>query len=260
MRLAATFLLAGLVFAEAAAADPLIAPTGRLRAAFLQGNPAQGTVNAGTGESRGVVVDLANELGRQIGTPVQMMPVAGVPAVIDAVKDGRADIGFVAYDDSRAGSVDFSQTYMLVKQTFLVLKDSPLKSVKDIDQPDLKIGAGRGDSIALYLRRNLDKAKLVEGADPSPGTAKQMLTSRAVDAFGGNRQRLATIAREEPEFRVLPDDIFGVPQAIIVPKGKPTALMAVNRLIDEARTSEFLKAAIERSGVIGVDVAPPTDR
>lgn len=257
--------LAVLAFAFAALAgpalaDPLIAPTGRLRAAFLQGNPAQGTVDPASGESRGVVVDLAGELGRQIGTPVQMVPVAGVAAVIDAVKDGRADIGFVAYDPSRAGTVEFSQTYMLVKQTFLVLQDSPIQSVRDIDRPEFKIGAGRGDSIALYLQRNLDKAKLVEGVTAGPETAKQMLQSRAVDAFGGNRQRLAGVAREEPAYRVLPDDLFGVPQAIIVPKGKPTALMTVNRLIDETRTSGFLKSAIERAQVIGVDVAPATDR
>ncbi len=257
MRLAVLAL--ALFSAGAVCADPLIAPTGRLRAAFLQGNPAQGTVSA-AGESRGVVVDLAAELGRQIGTPVQMMPVPGVAAVIDAVKDGRADIGFVAYDPSRAGTVEFSQTYMLVKQTFLVLKDSPIASVKDIDRPEFKIGAGRGDSIALYLQRNLDKAKLVEGATAGPETAKQMLESRAVDAFGGNRQRLATVAREEPAYRVLDDDLFGVPQAIIVPKGKPTALMTVNRLIDEARTSGFLKAAIDRAQVIGVEVAPAPDR
>lgn len=260
MRLAAALFLAGLAFAGAALADPLIAPTGKLRAAFLQGNPAQGTVNAATGESRGVVVDLANELGRRIKVPVQMIPVAGVPAVIEAVREGRADIGFVAYDPSRAGTVEFSQTYMLVKQTFLVLKDSALRSVEELDRPGLKIGAGRGDSIALFIRRNFERATIVEGADPSPATAKQMLSAKAVDAFGGNRQRLATLARDDPGYRVLDGDVFGVPQTIIVPKGKPTALMAVNQLIDEARASEFLKAAIERAGVIGVEVAPPTDR
>jgi polar amino acid transport system substrate-binding protein len=253
---AALLLLAG----AAEASDKMVAPTGRLRAVYLGGNPAQGIQNTITGEVRGVVADLSNELGRRIGVPVTITPVAGVPAVIDAVRDGRADIGFIAYDASRAGTVEFSQTYMLVRQTFLVLKDSALRSVEELDRPGLKIGAGRGDSIALFIRRNFERATIVEGADPSPATAKQMLADRTVDAFGGNRQRLTTVAREDPGYRVLQGDIFGVPQAIIVPKGKPSALIAVNRFIDEVRASEFLKAAIENSRVIGLEVAPPTDR
>ena len=259
-RLVAAVLLCFGLSGLAEAADLNIAPTGHLRAVYLGGNPAQAIQNAATGESRGVVVDLSNEFGRRIGVPVAITPVAGVPAVIEAVRDGRADIGFVAYDPSRAGTVEFSQTYMLVMQTFLVLKDSGLRSVEELDRSGLKIGAGRGDSIALFLRRSLKQATLVEGTDPSPAVAKRMLSDRAVDAFGGNRQRLTTVAREDPDYRLLQGDVFGVPQAIIVPKGKPSALMAVNRFIDEMRVSEFLKASIERSGVIGVEVAPPSDR
>jgi polar amino acid transport system substrate-binding protein len=228
-----------LIFAGAAeAADVMIAPTGTLRAVYLGGNPAQGIQNTITGEVRGVVGDLTRELGKRI------TPVAGVQAVIEAVRDGRADIGFIAYDASRTGTVEFSQTYMLVKQTFLVLKDSALRTVEDLDRPGVKVGAGRGDSIALFIRRNFERATIVEGADPSPATAKQMLSSKAVDAFGGNRQRLTTVAREDADYRVLEGDIFGVPQAIIVPKGKPSALIAVNRFIDEMRASEFLAASI----------------
>jgi len=249
-------LLAGM----AEASDKMVAPTGKLRAVYLGGNPAQGTQDPATGESRGVVVDLSNELGKRIGVPVAITPVTGVPAVIEAVRESRADIGFIAFDASRTGTVEFSQTYMLVKQTFLVLKESPLRSVEDLDRPGVKVGAGRGDSIALFIRRNFERATIVEGADPSPATAKQMLSSKTVDAFGGNRQRLSTVAGEDPAFRVLQGDIFGVPQAIIVPKGKPSALIAVNRFIDEMRASDFIKAAIERSGVIGIEVAPPSDR
>jgi hypothetical protein len=47
-----------------------------------------------------------------------------------------------------------------------------------------------------------------------------------------------------------------VPQNIVVPKDRPAALAAVNALIDEVRVSGFLQRAIERSGAIGVAVAP----
>jgi polar amino acid transport system substrate-binding protein len=59
-----------------------------------------------------------------------------------------------------------------------------------------------------------------------------------------------------PGLRLLPDNLFGVPQTVIVPKGKAAALETVNRFIDDARASGLLKTAIERSGIAGLDVAP----
>ena len=62
--------------------------------------------------------------------------------------------------------------------------------------------------------------------------------------------------RSTPGTRLLPDNLFNVPQNIIVPMGRPAALAAVNAFIDDVRGSGFLKAAIEKGGAIGVDVAP----
>ena len=59
-----------------------------------------------------------------------------------------------------------------------------------------------------------------------------------------------------PGYRLLPDNIFDVPQTIIVPKGKADVLAEVNRFIDEARTSGFLTSAIEKSRIPGLEVAP----
>ena len=56
--------------------------------------------------------------------------------------------------------------------------------------------------------------------------------------------------------RMLPDNLFGVPQTIIVPKGQAEALAEVNRFIDDERVSDFLRRAIESSGVIGLEAAP----
>jgi hypothetical protein len=50
----------------------------------------------------------------------------------------------------------------------------------------------------------------------------------------------------------LPDDLFNVPQNIVVPKDPPAPLAAVNALIDEVRVSGFLQSVIERGGAIGL--------
>ena len=238
-----------------ASASDTLAPTGTLRAVYLASNPAQAVRDPKTGEPRGASIDLTRELGRRLGVPVTLAPSPTPLTVIEAVAKGEADIGYVAYDPSRAGTVEFSQTYMLVGQTFIVPENSRIRAIADIDQSGLRIGAGKGDSIALRLGRTLKQSTLVE-TDNSPAQAKEWLTAGKIDAFGANRQRLTTFLAEMPGYRLLPDNLFGVTQTIAIPKGKPEALATLNRFIDDVRASGFLQDAITRSGVIGVDVAP----
>ena len=238
----------------ASSADTL-APTGTLRAVYLATNPAQAVRDPNTGEPRGASIDLSRELGRRLGVPVTLAPSPTPATVIEAVAGGEADIGYVAYDPSRAGTVEFSQTYMLVGQTFIVPENSRIRAVADIDQPGFRIGAGKGDSIALRLGRTLKAATLIE-TDNSPAQAKEWLTAGKVDAVGANRQRLTTLLVEMPGYRLLPDNLFGVTQTIAIPKGRPEALAVLNRFIDDVRANGFLQDAIARSRAIGVEVAP----
>lgn len=208
--------------------------------------------------ARGVAVDVANEFARRRGTQAALTGVANPQAAMDAVREGMADIGFVARNPERAGPVQFSQPYMLVQQTFLVGQASPIQSVADLDRTNRKLGATRADSIALYLARTLRQATLVELDAPSADTVRQMILDGRLDAFGANRQRLTDMLRTTPGLRLLPDDLYGVEQAIIVANDRPDLLKALNQFIDEVRASGFLRSSIERSGVIGIAVAPRT--
>ena len=232
-----------------------VAPGGTLRAVYLGTNPAQAMRDPATGELRGPAYDLARELARRDNATLEFKPIAGPPAVIEAVKTGDADIGFVAYEATRLGTVEFSQTYMLVRQSFLVLDGSPIKAIADIDRAGQKIAGTVNDSITLCMKRILKQATIVE-LENNPAELSKALTERAIDALGANRQRLTTLSAATPGTRLLPDDLFNVPQNIVVPKDRPAALAAVNALIDEARASGFLQSAIERGGAIGVAVAP----
>src|SRR5438093_12069542 len=88
-----------------------IAPGGTLRAAYLGTNPAQAMRDPSTGEVRGPAYELARELASRLKVPLEFKPIAGPPAVIEAVKSGQADIGFVAYEATRLGTVAFSQIF-----------------------------------------------------------------------------------------------------------------------------------------------------
>jgi len=246
--------IALLLFHSFAFADN-IAPTGTLRAAYLSSNPAQAVRDPTTGEIRGASADLARELARRRSLPVALTPLPNPATVIEAVAKGEADIGFVAYAPERVGTVEFSQIYMLVQQSFVVPDNSGIRTVADIDAQGLRIAGGKGDSITLYLRRNLKHATLVE-TDNTPADAKRKLLAGEIEAYGANRQRLTNLLKEMPGYRLLPDSLFGVTQAIIVAKGKPEVLMDINAFIDDVRASGFLRDAVARSGVIGLEVAP----
>ena len=101
-----TFRLVMIAVAVACATSAVagdLAPGGTLRAAYLGTNPAQAMRDPATGEVRGAAYDLARELARRNNVPLEFKPIAGPPAVIEAVKNAEADIGFVAYEATRLG-------------------------------------------------------------------------------------------------------------------------------------------------------------
>lgn len=246
--------------ASTAAGQSTLAPTGTLRAVYLATNPAHAVRDAATGEPHGTAVDITRELARRLEVQVALTALQTPQLVIDAVQRGDADIGFVAYNPERAGPVEFSQPFMLVQQTFVVRAESSIRSVADVDRPGQRIGAGRGDSIALYLARTLKQATLVEMTTRDVAEAVKSVVSDSIDAFGANRQRLTDALRGTSGLRLLPDDLYGVEQTIIVPKGKPEALANINRFIDDIRSSGWLRAAIERAAIVGISVAPPRSK
>ena len=249
-------LLPGLLFALVCSGQ-VLAPTGTLRAVFLQNNPVQGRVDPKTGEVSGPAADLTRELGRQLGVPVSIMGVAGVRAVTDAVKNHTADIGFLAFDPTRAVEVDFSRVYSLSWSSYIVPVQSPLHAVADADRAGIRIGAATGDSPELYLSRNLKNAELKRYANPPAADVLRMLSAGEIDVWAANRQRLLEMAASATNLRVLPDNYSAVRQAIIVPKGDSAAVDKINRFLDDARTSGLIRTAIDRAGLTGaVDVAP----
>jgi polar amino acid transport system substrate-binding protein len=256
VRIRVTLLAFLTMTATSSAQTAVVSKEGVLRAAYLASNPAHAVKDPTTGEARGVAIDLARELGRSVGAAVTLLALENPQRVIDAVRKGEADIGFVAYNPERAGPVEFSKPYLLVRQTFLVRADSQLRSIADIDRAAVKLGATRNDSIALYLRRTLEQAQLVELDDSSRDTVHRMLREGTLDAFGANRQRLTDMQQGAADLRLLPDDLYGVEQTIIVPSGRREALDRVNRFIDDVRASGFLQRSIDRSGVVGIAVAP----
>ena len=255
MRILAWATAATLLTLAGVNADDLV-PTGTLRATFIANNPVQAVTDAKSGEVSGPAADLGRELARRLGVPFTIKGVPGVQPVIDSVKDGTADIGFVAFDPVRAAQVDFSQPYSLAQNTYLVLDNSPIRAVADVDRADVRIGVGLNDAGDYFLTRTLKNAQIKRNAGGDLAVALAMLKAGEIDAYAANRQRLTAFVARQPGLRIVADNFYGVEQSIIVAKGHAALLAQAERLIEEARASGFTAAAIARAGLAGVDVAP----
>ncbi len=60
--------------------------------------------------------------------------------MIDSVKTGAADIGFIAFDPVRAVEVNFSQPYRLAYNTYLVSVGLSIRAITDVDRLEMRIG------------------------------------------------------------------------------------------------------------------------
>jgi polar amino acid transport system substrate-binding protein len=259
----AAALLTLMLTASAAPANDLakdLAPTGTLRATYIATNPVQAFVDPVTREVRGPAAAIAAELAKRAGVPVTVTGARGVQGVIDSVKNGEADIGFVAFDPVRAEQVDFSQNYALAQNTYIVAENSPIRSVADADRAGVRIGVGARDAGDYFLTRTLKSATLVRNDGGIGDATVKALLGGELEAYAGNRMRLHTAAQKTPGLRLVPDNFYGVEQAVIVPKGNAARRAIVEKVIDEARTSGLIADAIARAGLVGVDVAPPNKR
>ncbi len=238
------------------AADPVLAPTGTLRAAYIVSNIAQARLDAATGNVSGVIANITRELGRRASVPVAITPASTAAAVIDAVRSGTADIGFVAPNPERTGLVLYSQTYMLVQQSALVRADSALRSVSELDRPEHVIGINTDDSVGVWLKQHLTAARLRATPDFGLREGVQWLDKGEVVAFAGGRARLLDATRDVSGLRMLDDNFYGVPQAIAVPLDRSDRLQVIDAALSEMNRSGFLAEAVARSGIRGLGVAP----
>jgi polar amino acid transport system substrate-binding protein len=260
--LAAGFmLLATSLCAPAQPAPPAdalkdLAPTGKLRAAINFGNGvlAQKGPN---GEPRGISADLATELGRKLGVPVQFVLHEAAGKVAEALANDAVDIGFIAIEPVRADKIAFSPPYVVIEGTYMVAKASPLKDVGDVDKPGVKIGVGLNSAYDLYLTRSLKSATLVRAKIGGGGAGIGVFVDQKLDAAAGVRQPLEIYAKDHPEMRVMAGAFQEIRQAMGAPKGRGAAgAKYLAAFVEEMKASGFVADALKRSNQVA-KVAPP---
>ena len=241
--------------ALAAALAAAFAPTGRLRASINLGNPILAARKADGAEATGVSVDLARDLAERLGVPLELVVTDAAARSVDAVRAGRADIGFFAVDPLRSEGIRFSAPYVLIEGAYLVRQGSPLRDNAAVDQPGTRIMVAKGSAYDLYLSRALKAATLVHTVT-SQAVVDRFLAEQA-DVAGGVKQQLEADAARLPGLRLLPGRFMVIEQAMGVQAGRGEAAEAYLRsYVEQAKSSGMVAAALQRHGIQGATVAP----
>ncbi len=231
-----------------------LAPTGALRAAINVANFLLVTGKKPNGDPDGVAPDLAAAIADDLGVGIEYVPFATPGELADAVNDGAWDVGLIGAEPARAEHIKFTAAYVEIEATYLVLEDSPLKQLEDIDRPGIQIAVSARSAYDLYLTRHLKHAKLVraEGLDAS----YELFVREGLDALAGLKPRLLSDVETLGQARLLEGQFTAVQQAVGTPADRKDGAAYLRSFIEIAKTSGLIAQLISHHQVKGLSVAP----
>ncbi|WP_213953799.1 MULTISPECIES: transporter substrate-binding domain-containing protein [unclassified Variovorax] len=232
------------------------APGGALRASINLGNPILANRDKSTGEPVGVSIDLAHALGERLGVKVELVVFEKAAQSVDAVRNGKADIGFFAVDPARSEGLSFTAPYVLIEGSYLVRQDSALQDNAQVDHDGLRVAVGTGSAYDLFLTRELKHAA-IERIVHVPDCLAALQEGR-VDVAAGIRTMLEGWATQQADLRLLPGRFMVIQQAMGMPANRGSgAASALAAFVEQMKASGFVAESLKRHGIVGGTVAPP---
>ena len=239
--------------APSAALVKEFAPSGTLRAAINLGNPILANKDS-AGQAYGVSVDLARELGKRLGVPVELVQFTAAGKVVEAVKAAQVDVAFVAIDPVRGGDMAQTPAYVQIEGAYMVQSASPIKTNAEVDRAGHRIVVGINSAYDLYLTREIKAATLVRA--PSSPAVLDMMAAQKLEVAAGVKQQLQMDAKRIPGMRLLEGRFMVINQAMGLPKGRDAAHAYLSGFVQEMKASGFVAQALTRHGIEGATVAP----
>jgi len=232
------------------------APTGTLRVGINLGNPVLAGLDATSQKPKGVSIDIANEIGKRSGIPVELIPFKSAGATVDAIKTGNIDLIFVAIDPVRGADVSYTPPYIQIEGAYMVKGDSALKTNEEVDRSGVEIVVGKGSAYDLYLTREIKNAALIRAAS-SQAVIDDFMAGKG-NVAAGVKQQLESDAKRYNGLRMIPGRFMVINQAIGIPKArtdyeKTTAYL--NAIITDLKSSGFVAESMKRHGIEGAKVA-----
>lgn len=230
-----------------------LAPTGTLRVGLNLSNFL--LVNAGSsgGEPSGIAPDVGRELARRLGVSVAFVTYPSPGDLAAAASSGVWDVGLIGADPLRASEIAFTGAYLEIEASYLVLADSPIRAIDEVDRPGLRIAVGDKTAYDMYLRRTLKHATLVRAAGLE--ASYRLFVDEKLDALAGLRARLLQDQAKHPGSRILDGSFTRIQQAIGTPLQRKAGAAYLQEFVSSIKTG-LVAQLIAQHGVHGVNVAP----
>jgi polar amino acid transport system substrate-binding protein len=243
----------------ACAAGPAkdVAPGGELRVGIGVGpvpSAFWATRDPASGEPRGVTVDLARAMAKDLGVPLRLVAYANSGEVTAAGPKGEWDVAFMPVDEVRARMVDFGPAYYLTESTYLVAGGSPIRALADVDRPGVRVAGVEGTTTARSAQRSLksNTVKTYRTADE----LFEAMRGGSADAIALGRESLAGMQAKLPGSRILDGHFQATGTAVAVPKGRPAALAYASAFVETAKKDGTVRRALDAAGLKDSPVAP----
>ena len=139
---------------------------------------------------RGVAPDLAAEMARVLGDSYQAAAFDSPNAGIKALREGAADITFLAPTPERVGLIDFAPAFMEMEVTLIVPGASTIRTLADADQPGRRIVVYEKTANDEMVQKSLTKATIVRVPIFGYKKAFEMIRAGEADGFVDLRDQL----------------------------------------------------------------------
>lgn len=240
------------------AAKSELTPTGKLRVGLNHGNFLLVTPGSSATDPKGVAPDVARELAKRLGVPVEFSKFDTAGKLGDAVREGVWDVAFLGAEPQRAAEIAFTAAYLEIPATYLVPAGSTIQTVAEVDREGVRIAVADKSAYELWLSRNIKHATLMktQGIDAS----FDLFVKDKLEALSGLRPRLISDVKKLPGARILDGVFTAVQQAIGTAKKNTAAAVYLAGFVEDVKASGFVGEAITRNKSEGVNAAPPASR
>jgi len=189
-----------------------LAPTGALRVCINLGNGLLAQLAPTNQEPRGISVELAQALAKQLDAELQIQLVNTAKASVAAVANKEVDLGFFAIDPARAKDIAFTQAYLHIDACYVVRKVSALHTEQDLDQTNSRIVVGLGSAYDLFLSRHIQKAELVRAA--STQEVMPVFWAEGCEVAAGLQHAMSEEVKQHPQLQLLSPPFMAIAQAM----------------------------------------------
>jgi polar amino acid transport system substrate-binding protein len=207
------------------------------------------------GQPEGVPVDLARELARRLGVPVEFKVASSPLELTEMLLGGKIDSAVMPPDRWGRQRLDFGTFYFVDRESYLVPRGSRLKTIDEVDNRRVRVIAIEGTTTDRAAARRL-KNTTVNPVDSVEGALEMLRTGQA-DALALTYGSLAPLVERVPGSRILEGSFESVGLAFAVPKNRPYALDYVAIFTESAKASGLVQRAFDNAGLRNSPPAKP---